>query len=831
MERKFLILVVSFLIGLMSFQAYGLEVITRSSPENGLSAHEPIEINSDNDLNETNGVVYGSGTSDDPYIIQGWDIDADSTDYGIYIGNTTDHLIIRDCRIHHANDGKGDTNLETRWSNGITLHNVENCVIERCEFQNNRWADIQLYHSNWNLIRFNRCNSDIAEGQIIIQDSSNNNTVVGNELDPHRQQGGNNETFSTHYGVRILYDSDDNRIIGNRIFNHSGSAIEVMESSENMTLIQGNLIRNNYGGISVSGGIYRVTDNRILNNDYHGIDAGMTRDSLFFRNLCDGNRRGIYLNYDGGWHPQGNNMVYGNMVRYNEEEGIMVHGKDDIFHHNTVLGNSGDGFSIWDHRNMIYSNQIEQNGGYGVFLEAYRENPDNAQHNQIYWNNIINNSGSPQALDECNNNSWNKAQEGNYWSDHASPDSDSNGIVDDPYLVNISKNISDRKPVTTPFNITTEEPEMPAIIVVCDFEYVKVNETFDRTYEAIDLGEAPEKLTWNITTNATWLTVTDNNVVGTPNHNQVGRYWVNIIVNEGPEPELYSRNITLRVIQGSADGGKNNSNNQTVPGGDPGNDTEPDNNTGNESDSIWSEETNNPPRNLDMEVPEDIKEGEKIVLKASSFDPDSELGDNVTYQWYVDGKNVGSGDTMEIYLDEGTHEIKLVATDSYGKSVDISRHITVEGKNGGKAEIQPIIWILAIVVLLSIIVGSIFIMKKNRRKPPVEETTTDEIPGFPTEPTYSKEQLFTPGTIPKVTAGKLLEYRNDGVMAEPPLIEVEDLSPSEETILKGLESDAFSSKRVPLELRRRELKELLRQRSDEMDEETYLTVMSILDEE
>jgi len=64
--------------------------------------HEPIYIYGDDDFTIENGVMSGSGTADDPYIIEGWRIEAPNADYGIYIDHTTAHFVIRDCVIERA---------------------------------------------------------------------------------------------------------------------------------------------------------------------------------------------------------------------------------------------------------------------------------------------------------------------------------------------------------------------------------------------------------------------------------------------------------------------------------------------------------------------------------------------------------------------------------------------------------------------------------------------------------------------------------------------------------------------------------------------------------
>src|SRR5437773_1302377 len=77
------ILTVALLVSL-SMAAVGIRPADASPP--GLKAHPPILIDGPYAFTSANGVTSGSGTAKDPYIIQGWSIDA-STANGIEIRN------------------------------------------------------------------------------------------------------------------------------------------------------------------------------------------------------------------------------------------------------------------------------------------------------------------------------------------------------------------------------------------------------------------------------------------------------------------------------------------------------------------------------------------------------------------------------------------------------------------------------------------------------------------------------------------------------------------------------------------------------------------------
>lgn len=71
----------------------------------GLASRGPIYINGDASFNTANGVVGGSGTENDPYIIDGWNINAENA-HGIWIRNTISYSIIRNCYIHDGRDNR-----------------------------------------------------------------------------------------------------------------------------------------------------------------------------------------------------------------------------------------------------------------------------------------------------------------------------------------------------------------------------------------------------------------------------------------------------------------------------------------------------------------------------------------------------------------------------------------------------------------------------------------------------------------------------------------------------------------------------------------------------
>ncbi len=113
--RKLTIIAIAMLLSLAAPSG------TPHARASGLRSHEPILIFGNAAFTTDNGVVSGSGTSSDPYIIEGWDIDT-STANGIRIFNTDAYFVMR--------------NVLTRpfgWT-GLILLGVTNGLIENSTF-------------------------------------------------------------------------------------------------------------------------------------------------------------------------------------------------------------------------------------------------------------------------------------------------------------------------------------------------------------------------------------------------------------------------------------------------------------------------------------------------------------------------------------------------------------------------------------------------------------------------------------------------------------------------------------------------------------------------
>ena len=87
--------------------------------------HGVISISSDYEFTVANGVCSGSGTFDDPYVIEGWKIDAGDSRHGIRIHGTTRPFVIRNVTVSGASAA------------AISLSYARNANIEGCTLEAN----------------------------------------------------------------------------------------------------------------------------------------------------------------------------------------------------------------------------------------------------------------------------------------------------------------------------------------------------------------------------------------------------------------------------------------------------------------------------------------------------------------------------------------------------------------------------------------------------------------------------------------------------------------------------------------------------------------------
>lgn len=85
---------------------------------------DKIVIRSDAEFTDENGVVSGTGSSDDPYIIEGWEIVFNGSNTCILVADTGKHFVIRNV---HLSGGLTGVRL-----NEVDHARITDCIIDNC---------------------------------------------------------------------------------------------------------------------------------------------------------------------------------------------------------------------------------------------------------------------------------------------------------------------------------------------------------------------------------------------------------------------------------------------------------------------------------------------------------------------------------------------------------------------------------------------------------------------------------------------------------------------------------------------------------------------------
>ncbi|MGB9827215.1 MAG: right-handed parallel beta-helix repeat-containing protein [Thermosphaera sp.] len=161
------------------------------------------------------------------------------------------------------------------------------------------------------------------------------------------------------------------------------------------------------------------------------------------------------------------NEIRGNKIT-GSDIGVRLVGRYNIIHHNTISGNhaiqlhgdynqisynylsGGRGVHAANgHGNTISFNLVNMTGWVGIYMSEYTS--ENLIFGNTFWYCYNYN-----AADDSGFNQWYLENEthrvGNYWYDHTGPDADSDGIVDQPYIIPSStgKQSVDKYPLANP---------------------------------------------------------------------------------------------------------------------------------------------------------------------------------------------------------------------------------------------------------------------------------------------------------------------------------------------------------------------------------------------
>jgi len=242
-------------------------VLTNAST---LQPHQPILINGDTGFVLSNGVVQGSGSFQDPYVISGWDINSSSAN-GIDVRNTNAAFVIRNVSIHSR----------TSAYIGVRLDHTNHATLANSTIHGNS-EGVQAIYSNNTIIDGNDVSSNSAKG-INVAEVSVNATISRNLASGET----NGIIFTDSYNVTVANNVADNDrwgitdgsclygcppgVIKNNQLSMDSTAVYVAYAN---ALVENNTITNSMQGANLYSGIgvlvymarATISDNLFIDN-------------------------------------------------------------------------------------------------------------------------------------------------------------------------------------------------------------------------------------------------------------------------------------------------------------------------------------------------------------------------------------------------------------------------------------------------------------------------------------------------------------------------------------------------------------------------------------
>ncbi len=374
--------------------------------------HQPILINGDNGFVLSNGVVQGSGSFQDPYVISGWDIDSSSAN-GIDVRNTNAAFVIRSVSIHSA----------TSAYIGVRLDHTHHATLANSTIHGNS-EGVQAVYSNNTIIDGNNASSNNAAG-IEVALVSVNATITRN-LASGETDG---IAFSDSYNITVVNNVADNDqwgitdgsclygcppgIIKNNKLSMDATAVYVAYAS---ALVENNTITNSMQGANLYSAI--------------GVHVYMARATIS-DNLFIDNSMAIEFDFEsGGSTVVGNDFSGGFIGIYSDQNSCCSSITRNVFR------TTQEGGIVFDSGHGASGYRVYGNAFVGAGTLAY----DNAGGNYVnYWNASYPTGGnywiSYTGVDNCGGPAQNICP---------SPD----GIGDTPFI--LAGGASDMLPLMMP---------------------------------------------------------------------------------------------------------------------------------------------------------------------------------------------------------------------------------------------------------------------------------------------------------------------------------------------------------------------------------------------
>lgn len=302
----------------------------------------------------------------------------------------------------------------------------------------NSSTGIVIYLSNVTVV-----NNIISNNGLGIQAYSSNNTISNNIFtnDSIILEGGELEHWNTH-------TIENNTVNGKPIYYFKDKT--------------GGKVPEDAGQVILANCTNMIVENLRMSNTDVGILVGFSSRITISNNTISNNNYGISL------EKSTNNIISNNTISKNSFCIELWYSSNNTISNNTI-SNSWDGIYLsWSNSNLISKNNISNNRWTGIYLWYSYDN-------KIYLNDLNNNTRN--AYSGRSTNIWNSTEKitytyegktytnylGNYWSGYSATDSNGDGILDEPYV--IDSNNTDYYPLTGPFQNHTIIPLKPDLTI------------------------------------------------------------------------------------------------------------------------------------------------------------------------------------------------------------------------------------------------------------------------------------------------------------------------------------------------------------------------------
>ncbi|MCW4001168.1 MAG: right-handed parallel beta-helix repeat-containing protein [Candidatus Bathyarchaeota archaeon] len=166
-----------------------------------------------------------------------------------------------------------------------------------------------------------------------------------------------------------------------------------------------------------------------------GLGCYSSYNSIVNNNITRCTSDGLYFDYYSNY-----NNVTGNVVAENNNGIYLYCSSSNSILRNNVIANNYEGISLSysSNGNSITENNVA-GSWFGVSLEHVADN-------RFYLNNFVENTYQTH-ISACQGNAWDNGFRGNYWSGYSGSDANSDGVGDQPYIIDAAN--TDRYPLTS----------------------------------------------------------------------------------------------------------------------------------------------------------------------------------------------------------------------------------------------------------------------------------------------------------------------------------------------------------------------------------------------